>query len=248
MRTQSIDFPERKVPCVFPDERSNLPQAIAELGLKGRYPVIVLIGGEIEEPQVEATQRAIQSISKAAEDMNAIVICGGTDMGVMAEIGQVRSRNNYKFRLIGVAPEELVTWPGGPHSGKFLGWGEKRWQLERHYSHFILVPGNKFGDESPWIVEAATILAKDHKSVTILINGGEVSRKDIELSLAMGRPVIALSRTGRLADELARQPSRHRLITVIPANAEQRITEVVQAALSINEKIEEPVTARSLIR
>ena len=248
MRTQKIDFPERKTPCVFPDERSSLPQAISELGLKGSYPVIVLIGGEIEEQLLDATRRAIQSISKAAEDLNAVIICGGTDMGVMAEIGQIRSRNNYKFRLIGVAPEEVVTWPGGPHSAKFLGWGEKRWQLEPHYSDFILVPGNQFGDESPWIVDAATTLSKDHKSVTILINGGEVSRKDIDLSLDQGRPVIALSRTGRLADELARQPNRHRLITVIPAHAEQRITEVVQAALSMNERIEEPVTFRSLIK
>lgn len=71
--------------------------------------------------------------------------------------------------------------------------------------------------------------------MTILINGGEVSRKDIELSLENGRPVIALSRTGRLADELAGQPNRHKLITIVPANAEQRIVEVVQAALSINE-------------
>jgi len=247
MRTENIYFAEWKTPCVFPSERSTLPQAVAELGLKGRYPVIVLIGGEIEEQQAEATRRAIQSIAKVAEDMNAVVICGGTDMGVMAEIGQIRSQNNYKFRLIGVAPEELVTWPGGPHSTKFLGWGKKRWQLEPHYSHFILVPGNQFGDESPCIVEAATILSKDHKSVTILINGGEVSRKDIELSLEKGRPVLVLSRTGRLADELARQPNRHRLVTVIPAHAEQRITEVVQAALSMKERIEEPVTFRSLI-
>ena len=169
-------------------------------------------------------------------------------MGVMAEIGQIRSRNGCKFPLVGVAPETLVTWPGGLHSGKFLGWGEKRWQLEPHHSHFILVPGNQFGDESPWIVDTATILSKDQKSVTILINGGEVSRKDIELSLENGRPVIALSRTGRLADELARQPNRHKLITVIPVHAEQRITEAIQAALSMSERIEEAITFQSLIK
>jgi len=243
MRTQKIDFPERKTPCVFPDERSSLPQAISELGLKGSYPVIVLIGGEIEEQLLDGTRRAIQSISKAAEDLNAIIICGGTDMGVMAEIGQIRSRNNYKFPLIGVAPEEVVTWPGGPHSAKFLGWGEKRWQLEPHYSHFILVPGNQFGDESPWIVDAATILSKDRKSVTILINGGEVSRKDIDLSLEQGRPAIALSRTGRLADELARQPAWNNLITVLPVNAEKSIAEAFKAALSIKDRSKEAIAS-----
>ena len=244
MRTQKIDFPNQPALCVFPDERSDLEQAVSELRLAGNYPVIVLIGGSIDEQQAKITRGAIQTISRIAEDMNAVVICGGTDMGVMAEIGQVRWQNGYKFPLIGVAPEELVTWPGGPSSTKFLWWGTQRWQLASPYSHFILVPGNQFGDESPWIVDIATILSKGHRSVTILMNGGEVSRKDIELSLQHVRPVVALSRTGRLADELSRQPNRHKLITVVPANAEQRIVEVVQAVLSVNERI---VLTQSLI-
>lgn len=233
MRTQTINFPDRQTLCVFPDERSELAQALAELGLEGKYPVIVLIGGGIEEQEAEATRRAIQTISKFAEDMNTVIICGGTDMGVMAEIGQIKSRKDYKFPLVGVAPEELVTWADGPESTKFLWWGTQRWQLEPHYTHFILVPGSQFGDESPWIVDTATIVSKGHGSVTVLINGGEVSRKDIDLSLEHGRPVIALSRTGRLADELSRQPVRHELITVAPATAEERIVALLQAALAV---------------
>ena len=157
-------------------------------------------------------------------------------MGVMAEIGKIRSRNHYKFPLVGIAPEELVAWPGGLRNTKFLWWGIERWQLESHHTHFILVPGGQFGDESPWIVDTATILSGGRRAVTILINGGEVSRKDIELSLEYGRPVIALSGTGRLADELSRQPNRNKLIAVVSANDEQRIIEVVQAALSVNER------------
>lgn len=244
MRTQKIYFPDQQALCVFPDERSHLGQAISELQLNNGYPVIVLIGGDIDEQQAEATRRAIQTISRIAEDMNALVICGGTDMGVMAEIGQIHWQNRYKFPLVGIAPEELVAWPGGPRSITLMGWGKKRWPLESHHSHFILVPGSQFGDESPWIIDTATILSKDHQSVTILINGGEVSRKDIELSLENGRPVIALSRTGRLADELARQPNPNKLISVVPANVEQRIVEVVQAALPVNES---SVLTQSLI-
>jgi hypothetical protein len=244
MRTQKIDFPNQPAVCVFPDQRSDLEQAISELCLAGNFPVIVLIGGGIDEQQAKITRQAIQTISRIAEDMNAAVICGGTDMGVMAEIGQVRWQNGYKFPLIGIAPEVLVTWAGGPRSTKFLWWGTQRWQLASYYSHFILVPGSQFGDESPWIVDTATILSKGHKSVTVLINGGEVSRKDIDLSLENARPVVALSSTGRLADELSRQPNRDKLITVVPASAEQRIVEVVQAVLSVNERI---VLSRSLV-
>ncbi len=246
MRTEKIYFPHQQALCVLPEERSALEEAISELGLKGRYPVIVLIGGEIEEQQADETRLAIQTIAKVAESMKAVVICGGTDMGVMAEIGQIRARNGYKFPLVGITPEELVTWPGGPRSSKFLWWGKQLWQLEPHYSHFILVPGSEFGDESPWIVDTATLLSKDQRSVTILINGGEVSRKDIQLSLENGRPVIALSRTGRLADELASQPERNKLITVLPVNAEKSIAEAVQMALSIKEKSKEDIAVQAM--
>jgi len=233
MRTQKINFPEQEVLCVFPSERSDLVQAISELRLDDGYPVIVLIGGEIDEQQADATRRAINTIAGIADKLNAVVICGGTDMGVMAEIGQIRWKSGYAFPLVGIAPEKLVTWTDGPHTTKFLWWGEKRWQLEPHYSSFILVPGSQFGDESSWTFDAASIVSKGHRSVTSLINGGEVSRKDIDFSLKKGRPVIALSRTGRLADEIARQPNRHELITVAPAIADERIIEVIQNALTI---------------
>jgi hypothetical protein len=237
MRTKNIYFPNKQQAiCVFPNERLELTQAITELRLEGSYLVIVLIGGEIDKQQASATRQAVQTISRIAEDLHALIICGGTDMGVMAEIGHMRWENHYKFPLVGITPEELVSWPDGPRSTKFLWWGKQRWQLESHYSHFILVPGSQFGDESTWIVDTATLLSKDHRAVTILINGGEVSRKDIELSLANNRQVIALSGTGRLADELAGQANRHELISVVAADAEREIVEVVRAIL-LNENV-----------
>jgi len=236
MRKEKIYFSDQQTICVFPSESSELPQAIADLNLKDRYPVIVLIGGDIDKQQAEVTLQAVQTVARIAEELHAVIVCGGTNMGVMAEIGQIRRQKHYKFPLVGVAPEGLVAWPGGPYSTKFLWWGEKRWQLESHYSHFILIPGSEFGDESPWIVDTATALSKDHRSVTILINGGEISRKDIELSLEHGRPVIALSHTGRLADELASQPNRNQLITVVPAIAEQQIIDAVKAVLLVDER------------
>src|SRR5512134_620319 len=129
MRTQTIYFPDQQALCVFPNERSTLAQAIEELGIRARYPVIVLIGGEIDGQHAELTRRAIEMIAKTAQYMNAVVICGGTEMGVMAEIGRIRWRKGYKFPLVGIAPEKLVTWPSGPRSTGFLWWGRKRWQL-----------------------------------------------------------------------------------------------------------------------
>lgn len=233
MRTQKISLPDLQALCVFPGERSDLTQAVSELQLEvGVAPVIVLIGGEIIEHQANLTQLAIQTILKIAEDEHAVVICAGTDMGVPAEIGKLRGQEHYVFPLIGIAPEELVTWSGGPRSTNFLAWGRKRVMLAPHYSHFILIPGNEFGDESAWISNTAAILSGGNRSVTILISGGELFRKDIRLSLEAGRPVIALSRIGHLAEELARESNRNRLVTVIPATAEDRMIEAIRSSVS----------------
>jgi hypothetical protein len=238
MHTQKISFPNQQALCVFPGELKNLDQAISELGLKDHYPVIVLVGSRIDEQQAAATRRAIETIARVAEEVQAVVLCGGTDMGVMVELGRIKGRNLYKFPLVSVTPENLAVWPGGPHSPKFLWWGKQRWQLEPHCSHFILVPGSRFVDASPWIDRAATLLSLGRQSVTILINGSEVSRRDIQFSLESRRPVLALSRTGHLADELARQPERDQKITVIPVHTEQRIVKAIQAALSNHETSE----------
>src|ERR1051325_5317858 len=129
MRTQTIYFPaDQKTPCVFPDKTANLQQAIAELRLKDHYPVIVLIGGEIDKKDAAVTQQAVQTISKIAQDREAVVVCGGTNMGVMAEMGHTKRRNHHKFPLVGIAPEALVTWPNGPENIKFL------WRSEEHTS------------------------------------------------------------------------------------------------------------------
>jgi hypothetical protein len=237
MRAQNINFPDQQVPCVFPEKQADLGQALTELHLNGNHPVIVLIGGEVDEKQADVTRRAIQTISRIAEELHALVICQGTDMGIMAEIGQARSKSAFTYPLVGMAPEDLVTWADGPANTKKSLWGKKqRSQLEPHCTHFILVPGSQFGDESPWIGDTATLLSKDSGSVTVLVNGGEVSRKEVELSLKSSRPVIALSRTGHLADELSREPARNPMISIAPANADGRILELIQTALFTNGK------------
>ncbi|MBK6791133.1 MAG: hypothetical protein IPG80_01030 [Anaerolineales bacterium] len=234
MRTQTIEFPDRKTQCIFPVARLQLSEALTELNLESGFPVIVLIGGAIEDQEAVIADKAIHTIARLAQEMKALVVCGGTDMGVMAVIGQVRSEHAYTFPLVGITLEDLVAWPGGPQSTKFLWWGKERWQLEPHYPYFILVPGSQFGDESAWIDDAAAVFSKGFQSVTVLINGGEISRKDIQLSLERGRPVIALSRTGRLADEISRDFDRNGLITVVSGNADERISEAIRALLHVD--------------
>jgi len=231
MRVQDIQLASNQAVCVFPESMDNIPRAVDLLKIENHRPVIVLIGGNIPEQHRAATHTGIMGVAKAAEESGALVISGGTDMGIMALIGQIKAENGYRFSLLGVTVENLATWPDGPRSWKFLRWGSERWPLADHYSYFILVPGNHFGDESPWIIEIADQLSQEHRSVTVLANGGEISGMDVQLSLDTNRPVVVLAGTGRLADKLAVQPHKQEVIKTVPAMDEQAVIAAIQAFL-----------------
>jgi len=74
--------------------------------------------------------------------------------------------------------------------------------LDSNHSHFFLIPGENWGDESAWISKIATAIAEDHKSITILVNGGDISKTDVEYSLLENRPTVVMRGTGRMADEI----------------------------------------------
>lgn len=74
--------------------------------------------------------------------------------------------------------------------------------LDPNHTHFFLIPGKDWGDESAWISKIATSIAGNHKSITVLVNGGNISRQDVEYSLLENRPTFVIRGTGRLADEI----------------------------------------------
>ena len=75
--------------------------------------------------------------------------------------------------------------------------------LEPNHTHVVLVPGIEWGDESPWLSEVADVVADGAPSVTVVVNGGEITFDDALTSLRRGRPVVVLAGTGRTADEIA---------------------------------------------
>jgi hypothetical protein len=133
--------------------------------------------------------------------------------------------------LGGEGHEDLPPSPplGGEGKGGRGGRGEV---LEPHHTHFLLVPGDRWGDESPWIARVATLLAGEAPSVTVLAHGGEISRQDVAHSLAAGRPVLVIAGTGRLADELAGSQERSPLMQVVDlAAGAEAVAGRLQAAL-----------------
>jgi hypothetical protein len=136
------------------------------------------------------------ALASVAQRLDAFVIDGGTDVGVMRLLGRARSEFGASFPLIGVAALATVTIPGQEPVRSDAA------PLEPHHSHFLLVPGDDWGDEARWLADAASALAGTAPSVTILVNGGEVAYDDVAHSVAANRPTIVVAGSGRTADRL----------------------------------------------
>jgi SLOG in TRPM, prokaryote len=138
----------------------------------------------------------VQPIIPALDSWGVTIVDGGTDAGVMRVMGQARDAAGASFPLVGVAAEGTVMVPGTrPASGAAA--------LEPHHTQVILVPGDDWGDESPWLSRVAEAIADGQPELTLVVNGGQITYDDIEHSLAAGRPVIILAGTGRTADTIA---------------------------------------------
>lgn len=123
------------------------------------------------------------------------VVTGGTDAGIFSILG--RAMTNRAAPLIGVAPGRLVTWPGRLAA---RGAGVP---LEPHHSHFVLVDGEAWGDETEALLGLARALGGQGPSVAVVCGGGPVTRKEVLGHVRDRRPVVVLAGSGRFADELA---------------------------------------------
>lgn len=177
---------------------ADLSATLKALDIAVPRPVLVLVGGAggMTPGHLAGMAQAMGRITPALDRWGAAVVDGGTDSGVMRVMGQARDSAGASFPLVGVAAEGTVIVPGAHPAPDAAA-------LEPHHTQVILVPGDAWGDESPWLSRVATAIADGQPSLTLVVNGGQITYDDIEHSLRAGRPVIILAGTGRTADAIA---------------------------------------------
>ena len=179
---------------------ADLADALSLIGLEKPHPILVVVGGasNISEESFQAIKKLfVQVLAPLVESLGAFVIDGGTDAGVMRLMGEARTEVGATFPLIGVAPEEKVM------ISNYTNVPPDFTPLEPHHTHFVIIPGSNWGDESPWIAQVASVLADVDPSVTILLNGGEITFCDAFHSVTERRLVMVVAGSGRTADKLA---------------------------------------------
>jgi hypothetical protein len=201
---------EKPFRCTFANELTadviqvhhftELPRAVQNLGFHKTRPTLVLVGGASGVSQADITRLEKlfrEEIAPIAQELGVVVVDGGTDAGVMRFMGQARTAIKATFPLIGVAASGTVLLPdlSPPRSDAA--------PLEPNHTHFVLVPGSNWGDECPWLARLASVISDGFPSVTIVVNGGEITLQDVANSVQADRPVVTLEGSGRTADKLA---------------------------------------------
>lgn len=223
-----------------PSTITEVEGVLSQLGFHSPRPAIVVVGGarELRNYHIARLHTLFAKVLvPLAEAIGAVVIDGGTDTGVMRMMGVARQRAKATFPLIGVLPEGVARLPNALPACADAA------LLEPNHTHFILIPGSNWGDDSPWIAEIASLVSQGLPSITILINGGEITWQDASESVRVGRPVVAIAGSGRAADVLANALNGdildHRAVAIVESNLLQairledsdRLTEVMKEVL-----------------
>ena len=134
---------------------------------------------------------------KVLSRRHAIVVDGGTHSGVMTVMGEALQDARGEVPLVGVAADQTVRVPGRQANRDDAA------DLDPNHTSVFLVPGKEWGDESKWISATASVLAGGAPSVTLVVNGGQITFDDVQCSVDAHRPVLVAAGTGRTADILA---------------------------------------------
>jgi hypothetical protein len=168
--------------------------------------------GEMSPDTFQQLRNLFQAVGETLAEGHSTVIDGGTRFGAVALLGEALAQANHAAPYIGVLPAHAEVSSNGLT-------GEET--LEPHHSHFVLVESSQWGDEVQPMYDLARYFSRRAASVTLLVNGGSISLKEVERNVQQGREIIVVAGSGRLADEITaavRQPQvevREQVATVV---------------------------------
>jgi hypothetical protein len=197
-----IYFPQgTQAQALLPAPGTAPDTLLSALALPAPTAVILLAGGaeEMEQGSYESLQYLFTHLALLAARLDALIIDGGTQAGVMTLMGEDASEQVRNIRLLGVSPEGKVTYPGKPTNDAQSDTAP----LDPNHSHFVLVKTDEWGGETATMYALAAVLSQRCPSVAILVNGGSITKNEVLYNVRQHRPIVVVEGSGRLADEIA---------------------------------------------
>ena len=221
LKKQEIIFENNKNKALITkaDSNDSAENIISALQLQSSKPksIILIFGGasgnlDTSDTSITILYQILDDVLQYAADNDAIIIDGGTKSGIMEIVGQRASKieQSKKPIILGVAPAGLISLINSTkQEDNYKNEGDNDREndkvlLDPNHSHFVLVEGDKWGDETIKLFEIASSLStSDIPIVALLSGGGRISKKEILFCINQNWPVIVIEKTGYLADEIA---------------------------------------------
>ena len=173
-------------------------EAQAALQLETPRGLLVLNGGTEEpSPEIDARLRSLlrDGLAPVVIEQRLTVVTGGTDAGIFRLFGEALAGRG-RAPCIGVVPANLVARaPAEAADGETVA--ESRVPLEPHHTHFVLVEGGQWGDETEVMLSLVDALSAGAASLAVLADQiadvvtGRASPDDAEMiEIVAGRITV----------------------------------------------------------
>jgi hypothetical protein len=233
---------------------TDLARALRAMGLTTGVPTIVLVGTGARPSDVGRLGPLLTKVVvPVAEAVEATVVDEGTSAGLPGLMGGVRLARKAAFPLVGVAGDDSRAGGGqagggqadGGQGGGWAGGGWAGGGLDAEHTHFVLVPPHRESELARWVALVADAAAGGNRSVALVAAGGEGAWGAVREHVAAGRLVMAVSRSGGVADHLsaalagrpadrraAALASSGRICAVDPGRGAAHVADMLRSALS----------------
>jgi hypothetical protein len=196
MKIETIEFPNgKRAQAIRVIASIPAKEIIEQLHLPAPRGLICLNGGtaKLDEQLHEHLKSLLaDGLARVAAEELFSVITGGTDAGIFSLFGiGIQSWHTRSTCVIGVVPDARVNWPGG---------GKGDTPLEEHHTHFVLVEGKEWGDETVAMYALADEWSRACPSVAVFAGGGGITLNEMRANVRSGRQMILLAGSGRSTD------------------------------------------------
>jgi hypothetical protein len=180
---------------LYVDQEASGSELIRALKLPAPRALVVLNGGTAAlEPDLDERLAEIlcQGLARVAAEDELTLITGATNAGVFKLLGAGLEQWSRTAPCIGVTVARRVSLPDDVDSDTE--------QLEPHHSHFVLVDGDEWGDETVMMYRLVEALALDCPTISVFAGGGKIVLQEMQVNVEQGRRMILLAGSGRSTD------------------------------------------------
>lgn len=185
---QTVEFPNGNVARLVRTPASvDIRQVIARLNLPVPRALLILNGGtaRLEGAVRDRLEQLLAAVAGVVIEEGITLVTGGTNAGIFALLGAALAKTGpLKAPCIGVS----VAGRAGID------------QLEPHHSHFVLVEGEDWGEETPVMYDLAATLGRTCPSLAIFAGGGEITITEMRYNVLQKRELILIAGSKRSTD------------------------------------------------